>query len=158
MLRVVLTVAMASTLLAISMPAVETARVQHSDERVATEVERVTSTAERLATRNDLPPPNTDGARRELTLRLPSDSFGTAGLDVMTVRTADRAEYSGVVRWRVDGGTEQVRHVTAVDLDVAGKLTLQGGGRHRLRLVHQPDGSVRIEPAALNERTQPDRP
>lgn len=158
MLRVVLAVAMASALLAVSTPAVESARVQHSDERVSGEIERIERTAAQVAARNDPPPPNTDGARRKLTVRLPENTFGTAGLDTLRIPATTTQTESVTVRWRVDGGTKQVRHVTAAKLDTEGTLTLREGGRHRLCLVLQPDGSVRIERADLSRETRPDPP
>jgi hypothetical protein len=142
MLRVVLAVALAVALLAIAVPAVETARVQYSDQRIASEFEALETVAETLRERNDPPPKGTSGARTVTTLRLPTKGWASAGVDRLTI-----AE-NGTVRWRVSGGSEQTRHLSAVEFrPVGGELRLDSGGRHRLVLQIQPDESVRVERA-----------
>jgi len=149
MLRMVLAVAMGAALLAVATPAVETARVSVSDGQVAGELDRLDAAAERLA-RNDPPPHGTAGAKRVLTLEIPRESWSRAGVDRLTLRegadSADGEPLDGAVvaRWRVAGGTERVRHlpqVASVGSDAGSGLTL-GGGRQRLVLELQPDGSV----------------
>jgi hypothetical protein len=79
MLRVVLAVALTAALLAIAFPAVESARVQHSDQRIASELESLETVGRSLAEQNDPPPAGTTGARTEMTLRLPTKGWGSAG-------------------------------------------------------------------------------
>lgn len=130
--RTVVTVALAAAILAASLPAVDRARVQHADARVAGEVERLERAARALAAAND--PVGDDGqpARRHVTLRLPIGSWGATGLERLYVPppagTAD-------VRWRVRGGETRSRHLA--DLHVAGPpegLSVDDGGRRRVLL------------------------
>ncbi|WP_436934877.1 DUF7311 family protein [Halovenus marina] len=142
MLRVVLAVSLAVALFAIAVPAVETARVQYSDQRIASEFETLETVAKTLQERNDPPPAGTSGARTTMILRLPTKGWASADIDRLTVVD------TGTVRWRVSGGSEQTRHLSAVDLrPVAGSLQLHDGGRHRLVLQMQPDGSIRVKRA-----------
>lgn len=157
MLRVLLAVAMTAALLAVSMPAVDTARIEHSNGRIATELTHVETTAAELAARNDPPPPGTDGARRELTLRLPEATVGSAGVERLVVRPATGTR-PAVFEWRVADGTAQVRHVTDTTLHVSEPLRFHEGGRHRIVLVHQHDNTVRVERRYLNRKTEPDPP
>jgi len=138
MLRVALAVTFAAAILAATLPAMGTGGVQHSDQRVAAELDRLETVAETLAARNDPPPPGEVGARQRVTLRLPGDGWGTAGLERFVLEPEDQA-----FRWRVAGGTGQVRHVTAVTL-AGTPLRLDDGGPHRLQLTLTSDGSVRI--------------
>ncbi len=131
-IRTVVTVALAVAMLGASLPAVDRARVQHADARVTSEVERLERAAEALAATNDPVPSGTTPARRLLTLRLPVQSWGAAGIDRFQVSppTADAD-----VVWRVQGGTVTARRLSAVRLaGPANGLHLDRGGRHRLRL------------------------
>lgn len=150
MLRVVLAVAMATALLGVTMPALDTVRVQHGDERVEMEVQRLERAAERLASDNDPPPPGMEGPRQELQLWLPVAGLHTAGVESLTIQPED-TEHGEVnltagrtaVRWQVSGGPEQVRWLTDVELATRGKrLRLDDGGRQRLTLELRSDGAV----------------
>ncbi|MEF8813064.1 MAG: hypothetical protein V5A55_04520 [Halovenus sp.] len=138
MLRVALAVTLAAAILAVALPVIETGGVQHSDQRVAAELDRLETVAETLAARNDPPPAGVTGARQRVTVQLPVEGWGTAGIEQFAVEPGNQA-----VRWRVTGGAEQVRRLTAVVL-AGNSLRLDEGGPHRLQLTLRPDGSVRI--------------
>jgi hypothetical protein len=142
MLRVVLAVSLAVALFAITVPAVESARVQYSDQRIASEFEALETVAKTLQEQNDPPPAGTSGARTTMTLRLPTKGWASADVEQLTIGE------TGTVQWRVSGGSEQTRHLSAVDLrPVGGSLQLHDGGRHRLVLQMQPDSSIRAKRA-----------
>lgn len=138
MLRVALAVTLAAAILAVALPVIETGGVQHSDQRVGAELERLETVAETLAARNDPPPPGETGARQRVTLTLPGKSWGTAGIERFVV-----APENGTFSWRVTGGTAQTYHVTGVAL-AGNSLRLDDSGPHRLLLLLTPDGSVRV--------------
>jgi len=138
MLRVALAVTLATAILAVAVPAAGTGGVQHSNGQVAAELDRLETVAETLAARNDPPPAGETGARQRVTIHLPEDGWGRAGIERFVVRPDDQ-QFS----WRVAGGTEQIRPVSTVAL-AGGPLRLDGGGPHRLQLTLKPDGSVRL--------------
>jgi hypothetical protein len=144
MLRVVLAVAMTATLLAVGLPAVETARVQYSDERVAAELDRIDAAATTLRERNDRPPPGSAGPRRTVTLVLPENAWSTAAVKHLTLDARNATASHTPVRWRVSGGTQQTQRLHST-FETDGLLRIKSGGRHRLILQLQADGSVRIE-------------
>jgi hypothetical protein len=113
------------------MPAVDTARVDHADARVAAELEGLAATAERLRSRNDLAPPGTTGAHRTVTLHLPGPSWASAGLVSLRIPPAgaDQAtpEHT-VVSWRVEGGGRRTHTLDVPVVGPPGGLTLAGGG------------------------------
>lgn len=134
MLRVVVAVALAAALLGVSIPVIQEARLNHADARVATEIDGLVATAERLHERNDPAPPGVSGARRTVRLHLPGPSWSSARLDFLSVpETSDRGE-GGTVRWRVDGGREVRRGVSTPLVGPEGGLILRGGGSRTLVL------------------------
>lgn len=144
MLRVVLAVAMTATLLAVGLPAVETARVQYSDERIDAELDRIDAAATTLRERNDPPPPGSAGPRRTVTLALPENAWSTAAVEHLTLDARNATASYTPVRWRVSGGTRQTQRLHSV-FETGGLLQIRSGGRHRLVLQLQADGSVWIE-------------
>lgn len=78
MLRVVFTLALAVALLAVTFPAVDHASVERSDAEVRSVVDRLVSEARALVAGNDAVPPDSDPARRAVTVDLPSDGFASA--------------------------------------------------------------------------------
>lgn len=135
MLRVVVAVTLAASLLGVSMPAVDTARIDHADARVVAELEGLAATAERLRTRNDPSPPGTLGARRTVTLHLPGPSWGSAGLDSLSIPASpvgSSVPERTVVSWRVEGGSRTTRVLSAPVVGPRGGLTLEGGGTRQI--------------------------
>lgn len=128
--RVVVAVALAAALLAVSLPVVEDARVDHGDSRIASEVKRLERVAAGLATENDLVPDGGTPARTALTLHLPERSWGTSGTDVFHV--PNESADADVV-WAVTDGQSRRRTLSGVSLDgPPSGLVLHEGGRHRL--------------------------
>ena len=142
MLRVVLAVAVAAALVGIAAPVVETARVDRANAAAAAELDRLDSAAETLRDRNDVPPPGVTGARRVLTLHLPSRSWGSAGLARLSIPGADAEDDR--ISWRVDGGRVR-RYDASVPLVARdGPLRLNDGGRRRLVLSLRRLGDERV--------------
>jgi hypothetical protein len=144
MLRVVVAVALATALLGAATPAVDSARIDHADARVQTELDELVTTADRLVERNDPAPPGVRGARRILTLYLPGPSWGSAGLERLSVPGPSADRPRGTVRWRVEGGRETTRWVSAPLVGPEGGLSLRGGGARRvvLELARRNDDPV----------------
>lgn len=143
MLRVVLAVAMAAALLAASLPAVDTARVHHGDERTVGELDALEAAATTLAERNDPPPPGVAGPRRTVTLSLPEGTWSAAALERLHIDPIDRSESYTPVRWRVDGGTSQTRQLRA-NITTGERLVIEDGGQQRLVLELRSDGRVHL--------------
>lgn len=134
MLRVVVAVALATALLGAALPVVETARVDHAAGRVDAEIRDLAGAATRLAERNDPAPPGIEGARRPVTLHAPGPSWAAASLAYLTVPAPSSDHPHGVVRYRVEGGPERTRVVSAPLVGPEGGLTLSGGGSRRVVL------------------------
>lgn len=134
MLRVVVAVALAVSLLGVATPAVETARVDHAEARLDAELEALAATAARLEERNDPTPPGVRGARRTTTLHVPGSSWATAGLDSLTVPGPSDDHPHGVVRYRVAGGQEKIRWVSAPLVGPPEGFSIEGGGTRRVVL------------------------
>lgn len=154
MLRVVVAVALAAALLGASMPAVDTARVDHAEAKMAAEVDRLAAAAERLRERNDPSPPGVPGARTEVRLHLPGSSWGTASLDYLSIpgAVADSggANYTEIT-WRVEGGRRTTRKLSTPLVGSGGGLRLEGDGSRRVVLeLTRRDG----EPAVLARRLE----
>lgn len=138
-IRAAVTVTLAMALVAASLPAVEEARIRHSDDRVAAEVDRLELAAAALAGDNEVVP--TDPARSRLTLFLPRRSWGDSGLAHLSIP----AETGGIdVNWSVQGGPIRTRQA-AVDLVGAGDgLRIEAGGRQRLVLELRRRATERV--------------
>ena len=131
MFRVVLSVLLAVALLGTSIAAIETARETHTEAQVSNTLDELERAAASLAAENDPPPTGAPGPVRQLTLSLPTASWGTAAVD--------RVEFSNgsptAVRWRVVSGVETFRWLSEPTFVIPGdgELVLRPG-RHHLRL------------------------
>ncbi|MFB6184093.1 MAG: ABC transporter [Haloarculaceae archaeon] len=142
MFRAVLAVALATVLLAATLPALDDARVERSNALLSDELDRLVTFARTLRARETAIRAG-EGARWRVTLRLPSKTWSSAGLTSLTVGdTAGHPSTSNgtVVAWRVDGGRRRRRRVTEVPLVARGRngrdrLRFRSGGRHRLVLL-----------------------
>lgn len=114
MIRVVLAVALAAVLLGASLPAVDRARVAHTDAVLERESERLAAGITALADRSD------PGGRWIVTVRVPGRSWGHAGGNLSV---------TGGITWRATGGHAGRERLS---LPVFGGLTLTAPGRHRL--------------------------
>jgi len=135
MLRVVVAVALATALLGVSMPAVQTARVDYAHGRMDTELDTLAATATRLQERNDPAPPDVDGARRSVTLHLPDGAWTTADLTYLLIPGPSGDFPRGTVRYRVADGPNRTRSIGASLVGPPGGLRVDGG-RHRLVLEY----------------------
>ncbi|MFT4923559.1 MAG: hypothetical protein ACI8XM_002786 [Haloarculaceae archaeon] len=141
MLRVVVAVVLAGALLAVSLPVVETARIDHAETRVATALDRLDVRATRLDDRNDPTRPGLSGARRTLTLHLPSRSWGSAGLDYLAIPGPDGeiprqgASADARITWRVTGGNRSAHRPSLRLVGPEGGLLVRQGGTRRVVLT-----------------------
>lgn len=151
MLRLVLGVALAATLLGTVAPALEDARTARSERLVARELDRVAAAAESLA-REEAP-----GARRTLELSLPGGSPTAAPVAFVALggvpgertaadrrrRTATDDADRDLLAYRLAGGPVERRRVDAALRPVEGGprvesasqlLVVRGGGTYHLTL------------------------
>lgn len=139
MIRAVLAVALASAILATSLPAIDGASVDRSERQVRSELTDLRERVARLVATDDAVRAG-PGPRRLVTLDLPVSDWTTAG--VAAVRIERAPDGSGtVLTWSVEGGQRHRRRfptLTLVPPDEA-PLVLSGGGRRRL--VVRLDGS-----------------
>lgn len=159
MLRVVLAVALATALLGVSMPAVQTARVDYAHDRVDTELERLAATATRLEERNDPAPPDVTGARRSVTLHLPEGAWTSADLAYLRIPGPSDALPRGTVRYRVGDGPNRTRPIGVPLVGPPGGLRVDGG-RQRVVLEYtrragEPILLVRYPDFKLEATTRP---
>jgi len=133
--RVVLAVALAAALFAASAPAVDRARVAHSDAVLEREADRLAAGVDALTARSG------PGGRWVVTVRVPARSWGHAG---GRLAIGDPAGVS----WRPAGG---VSDAARLPLPVVEGVVLTEPGRHRLvvRLLER-DG----EPAVAVDRLE----
>ncbi len=147
MIRVTLAVLVTMALLGAAIPVVDTARVAHGEAAVEGAVNRLADAARTLAERNDAPGPETRGAQRVLSLDLPRESWGTAGLERLAI-TPGPTGRTIAVRWRVERGGRTVRHLAPVPLELVGdRIETRTGGELRLRLTlgtHGGNRTVRV--------------
>ena len=137
MIRAVLAVAVATTLLAASLPAVETARVDRTStalDRVPERLDRAAASLSaeappRRATRGSVPT-----ARRTVPVTLPSRSLVAAGVDYLALCPAPGDIGAAVVVAAVDGApVSRTTLGERNDLPADG-IVLATPGRHRLLL------------------------
>lgn len=128
-IRTTVAVVLAMAILGASLPAIETARVQHADARVTAELDRLERAATALSAENDAvdDPP----ATARLTLHLPEESWGTRGLARLTV---PRSRGGPDVTWTVAGGRNRTRAISSLELLAPEGFALRTGGRHRVVL------------------------
>lgn len=131
MLRTVLAVLLAVSLLGVSAPVVDSARIDHANRGVETALQRLDTAAVELLEHNDPVTVGRDGARRYHQITLPAGSWGTAQLDRFEIPPPNS---HGRLVWRVAGGTRSSFR-PSVPIVSRGGLTLRDGGRQRLVLT-----------------------
>lgn len=145
MLRVVLAVALATAVLAVSLPAIDTASTDRTDATIRAEVDAL-ETAVRDLQRNDgAVPQGTNGARRVVAVRLPARGWTSARLEYLAIGGqigGCQVDRNGTtVTWRVEGGRTGTRRLAGVAVEHAGDagddgpLVLREPGTHRLALA-----------------------
>lgn len=136
MLRVLVAVALSVALLAASMPAIQTARVDHAHDRMEMEVDSLVATASRLQERNDPAPHGLTGARQTVELRLPDAGWTAAPVAYLEIPGPASELSPGTVRYRVAEGRERTRSTAAPVVGPPGGLRLDSATGHRLRLEY----------------------
>lgn len=125
--RVLVAVTVAVALLAVSLPAVETTRGDRTAAKLDRAAERVGSAGASLLADDE---PDA-GARRVVTVSLPSKSLTTAGVDRFAVSCRDGC----AVRYRLGSGREVTNRLASVPLATPdGPVAFSKAGTHRLVL------------------------
>jgi hypothetical protein len=132
--RLLVSVAVAITLLSLSLPVVENARIAGSDSAVRDALNRLSDVASTMAARNDPVPPGAHGAREPLELRLPGGGPGRAR--IARLRLAPNGRTATVARWHV-AGVDGDRQRVVGDLVTPEPISLAGGATHRLVLTYE---------------------
>lgn len=143
MLRVVVAVALSVALLAVSLPALETARRDHSHQRVGAELDRLATAIRDVHAREAAVRDESASTRRVVTLRLPARAWTDAGIDFVAIGgTPDRPPTSEreapTFVWQVSGGQREKRELRAIHVEVRtqrngdGPLVVREPGTHRL--------------------------
>lgn len=158
MIRAVLAVCLAVALLGVALPAVEDASRDHSAAVADAELTRLRATIADLAATDAALPADSAGARRLVTLRLPTPDLAAAPVAYLAVggvpgTASDDTSAGGSTRlaYRLQGGQPQTISVP-VDLRTpdGDPLVLRRAGRHRLRvrlLAADAGVAVRVERA-----------
>jgi hypothetical protein len=151
---VVVAVVLTAALLAVSLPALDSTRRDHTDAAVEAEVERLEAAIRDVDAREQAVRAGSPGARRVLTIRLPVRSWTDAGVARLAIGGPPESTPSdgatGRARpdvvWQVAGGREHRRRFDGVRVagrgtDGTGPLVLAEPGAHRLALsVADRDG------------------
>jgi hypothetical protein len=135
-IRALLAVALAAALLAASMPAIESAATDRTAAALDRDIERIERAGRSLLAEDD------PGARRVLTVKLPTDSLSSAGVDSFTIDCSAHCE----IRYRLDSGWSRTRRLTIPLTTPEGPIRLGSPGEHRLWLrLEQHDGGRVVE-------------
>jgi hypothetical protein len=147
-LRVLVAVGLAVSLLAVSLPAVDHARTTTTADRLDGAVETTARSLHAVATDEDATRPALPGARRLVTVSLPTSSWtaapvawfaigGVPGAADVTARRP-KANASTVVAYRVAGGDTRRRRIRLPGVAVrtpAGPVVFRSPGRHHVRFA-----------------------
>lgn len=142
MLRVVVAIVLAVALLSVSLPALDTARHDHSEQRVHATLARLTAAIADVHAREAAVREGAAGAQRIVTVRLPARTWADAGIEYLAIGAhpdhpgVDEANESTFV-WQVTGNQPQERRVTSVPVEAdtesdENPLVIQEPGVHRL--------------------------
>ena len=143
MLRVVVGVTLSVALLTVTLPALETARRDHSDHRVAAELDGLTAAIRDVHAREAGVSANAAGARRVVTVQLPPRTWTDAGVEYVAI--GSHPDHAGVDErnettfvWQVSGSQPRTWRLTDVPVEAATPsggdtpLVIREAGRHRL--------------------------
>lgn len=124
--RVLLAVTIAAALLAVSLPAVETVRTDRTAATMGRTAERIEATGRSLLAADEAEA----GARRVVTVSLPSASLTAAGVERFAVGCRERC----AVRYRLQGGATHARRLPIPLSTPDGAVAFSTPGPHRLGL------------------------
>ncbi|GAA0548739.1 hypothetical protein ABNG02_07235 [Halorubrum ejinorense] len=151
MIRVVLTVLVAVALLTASMPAVETARVTTTADRLGAEANELERAIGGLAAGSTPVDDPEMAARTTVLVRVPSGFTAAAVERVALVETPERPS-AVALAYRVDGRPKRVLRVgtgpASVEVDLVGApIELRPSGVSRVRVRYVDDGgpTIRID-------------
>jgi len=132
--RLVLAVALTTALIATALVPLGDARRERASAVVAEQASAIERHGGALLASDD--PIDGPGARRTVTLGLPTRTWTSAPVDRLTVQPASDAKPASI-SWRVAGEQTHVRHLPGVPLaSVDGTpLVIRGTGTHRLTLA-----------------------
>lgn len=145
MLRVVVAVALATAVFAVSLPAIDAAGRDRTSATVTVEVDALETAIRDLQRSDSAVPYDTSGARRVVTVRLPARGWTSTRLAYLAIGSRltesrdDRNETA--VAWQVEDGSVQTRRLPGVRLEHADcdgddePLVLREPGEHRLALT-----------------------
>jgi hypothetical protein len=145
-IRVVLTVALATALLTASLPAVDSARADRTAARLDADFAHVRESAATLVDRDAPTRSDVSSARRVVTIHVPRSSWTTAAVDTVTMTGSDEGgeRTTATLGYTLENGRQR-----RVRLDVPlrtpdGPLVFVGSGTHRLvlTLARGDDGPV----------------
>ncbi len=150
MLRVVVAASLAVSLLAVSLPAVETARHDHSEQRIAAELDGVAAAIRDVHAREAGVSANEAGARRVVTVRLPPRTWTDAGVEYVAIgahpdRPAVEVRNQTTFVWQVSGSQPRTRRLSGVSVE-AGPVN----GNDEPLVIREP-GAQRLA-VSLTER------
>jgi len=146
-IRYVLALALAVTVLGIGTAGLEHAAALRGEQKVESELTTLEDAAVELYEKED-PDPGSDGPRRIVELQLPADSVTTDAADTLVIEPADgqagsTATYSvGTRRETSESIAVPIRHADGGAVDLSGRTGTQ---RLVLRLVSDPQRGRVIE-------------
>lgn len=144
MLRVVVAVALATAMLAVSLPAIDGASADRTSVIVRAEVDTLETAVRDLKTGDGAVPEGISGARRVVTVRLPARGWTSTRLEYLAIGSRidpSRAEQNETAfAWRVESGPVQTRRLPGIQIEHADgdgddPLVLREPGPHRLALT-----------------------
>lgn len=110
MIRVVLAVALAIALVALSVPAIDHGSAVKSERQVERELATLDRAATSLVRDEELPAAGHAGARRTVTLSLPADSFASRSIAFLEI---ERVRDGSVATYALEGRSDRVVHLDA---------------------------------------------
>lgn len=126
--RLAIGVLLTAALVAVAAPAMSAASADAADSTVERQVRALSERLQGLVATND--PTVGPGARHVTTLRLPSRSLTSAGVDWLRL---DSPEGHAIASWRVSESTTERQRLVGVPLRApGGNLTLRDAGDHQL--------------------------
>lgn len=145
MIRVVVTVLLAVAILAASLPAVEHAAADRSEEQLGAAIDSIDAAALELAESEEAVP-GTEGARRTVEVTLPGAGVAAAGVERFEINGTDR-RYA----YRVEGRDVRERRGSVPVRTLDGEpLVLRESGTHELVLaLVDVEGDRRVVVARL---------
>jgi uncharacterized protein YcfL len=134
-LRAALAVLLAAALVAATAPAVDHARTERAEGRMAANVAATEAAAQSLAA-DETVPAHREGARRTVAVEVPGRAWDVA--TVASVRLTSESERTLTLTYRIDGRGERSRTVDApvpITVDGDDPIELNGRGNHDLVLT-----------------------